>query len=58
MVTMATSHYRAAQEIELDALDKLCRLLECETGGLLEFQQEEQGMQKRLALVCWWICRT
>ncbi|MCL5041896.1 MAG: helix-turn-helix domain-containing protein [Gammaproteobacteria bacterium] len=55
---MATSHYRAAQEIELDALDKLCRLLECETGGLLEFQQEEQGMQKRLALVCWWICRT
>lgn len=41
MVTMATSHYRAAQEIELDALDKLCRLFKCETGDLLEFQQDE-----------------
>lgn len=30
-----------AQWIDLDALDKLCKLFECEVGELLEFRQDD-----------------
>lgn len=31
-----------AQRIELEALDKLCKLFECEVGEILEFQEDDK----------------
>lgn len=38
--TVTLLYKETAQRIELDALDKLCKLFSCEVGDLLEFQAE------------------
>ncbi len=39
--TVTLLYKETAQRIELDALDKLCKLFKCEAGDLLEFQEDE-----------------
>ncbi|TDV98710.1 putative transcriptional regulator [Halomonas alkaliantarctica] len=38
--TITLLYKETAQRIELDALNKLCKLFNCEVGELLEFQEE------------------
>ena len=41
-----TLHYKeTAQRIELDALDKLCKLFNCEVGDLLEIQKNHEEIR-------------
>lgn len=40
--TVTLLYKETAQRIELDALDKLCKLFECEVADLLEFKPDEQ----------------
>ncbi|MDY0207777.1 MAG: helix-turn-helix transcriptional regulator [Pseudomonas sp.] len=39
--TVTLLYKETAHRIEIDALDKLCKLFECEVGDLLEFQEDE-----------------
>jgi len=39
--TVTLLYKETAQRIDLDALDKLCKLFECEVGELLEYRQDE-----------------
>lgn len=39
--TISLLYKETAQRIDLDALDKLCKLFDCEVGELLEFQRHE-----------------
>lgn len=39
--TVTLLYKETAQRIELDAIDKLCRLFECEVGDLLELQRDQ-----------------
>jgi putative transcriptional regulator len=39
--TVTLLYRETAQRIDLDAIDKLCKLFQCEAGELLEFQQDE-----------------
>ena len=39
--TVTLLYKETAQRIDLDAIDKLCRLFECEVGDLLEFQEDQ-----------------
>ncbi|MGO1503119.1 MAG: helix-turn-helix domain-containing protein [Marinobacter sp.] len=39
--TVTLLYKETAQRIDLDALDKLCKLFECEVGELLEFRQDD-----------------
>ena len=39
--TVTLLYKETAHRIEIDALDKLCKLCECEVGDLLEFQEDE-----------------
>jgi putative transcriptional regulator len=39
--TVTLLYRETAQRIDLDAIDKLCKLFQCEVGELLEFQQDE-----------------
>lgn len=39
--TVTLLYRETAQRIDLEALDKLCKLFECEVSDLLEFQQDE-----------------
>lgn len=38
--TITLLYKETAQRIELDALDRLCKLFNCEVGDLLEFQED------------------
>lgn len=38
--TVTLLYRETAQRIDLDAIDKLCKLFQCEVGELLEFQQD------------------
>jgi putative transcriptional regulator len=39
--TVTLLYKETAQRIELDAIEKLCRLFECEVGDLLELQRDQ-----------------
>ena len=39
--TITLLYKETAQRIDLDALDKLCKLFDCEVGELLEFQRDK-----------------
>ena len=39
--TITLLYKETAQRIDLDALDKLCKLFDCKVGELLEFQKDE-----------------
>jgi len=39
--TVTLLYRETAQRIDLNAIDKLCKLFQCEVGELLEFQQDE-----------------
>jgi putative transcriptional regulator len=39
--TVTLLYKETAQRIELDAIEKLCRLFECEVGDLLELQMHD-----------------
>jgi putative transcriptional regulator len=39
--TITLLYKETAQRIDLDALDKLCNLFDCEVGELLEFQRDK-----------------
>lgn len=41
--TISLLYKENAQRIDLDALDKLCRLFECSVADLLEFRAEEDN---------------
>lgn len=41
--TISLLYKENAQRIDLDALDKLCRLFECGVADLLEFRSEEEN---------------
>lgn len=36
--TITLLYKETAQKVDLDAIDKLCQLFECEVGDLLEYQ--------------------
>lgn len=38
--TVTLMYKETAQKIDIEALDKLCRLFECEVTGMLEFMDE------------------
>lgn len=38
--TVTLLYKETAQRIDLDAIEKLCRLFECEVGDLLEIQKD------------------
>jgi putative transcriptional regulator len=38
--TVTLLYKETAQRIDLDAIEKLCRLFECEVGDLLELQED------------------
>lgn len=38
--TVTLLYKETAQRIDLDALDKLCKLFKCEVSDLLEFQED------------------
>lgn len=40
--TVTLLYKETAQRIELDALDKLCKLFQCEVSELLEFLPDEE----------------
>ncbi|WP_431313166.1 helix-turn-helix domain-containing protein [Vreelandella indica] len=40
--TVTLLYKETAQRIELDALDKLCKLFSCEVGDLLEIQKNHE----------------
>ncbi|MEC8858934.1 MAG: helix-turn-helix transcriptional regulator [Pseudomonadota bacterium] len=39
--TVTLMYRETAQRIDIDALDKLCRLFECEVADMLEFTDEQ-----------------
>lgn len=39
--TVTLLYKETAQRIDLDAIDKLCRLFECNVGDLLEYQKDQ-----------------
>ena len=39
--TVTLMYKETAQRIDIDALDKLCRLFECEVADMLEFTDEQ-----------------
>ncbi len=39
--TITLLYKETAQRIDLDAMNKLCALFDCEVGELLEFQKDE-----------------
>jgi len=39
--TVTLMYKETAQKIDLQALDKLCRLFECEVADILEFMDEQ-----------------
>ena len=41
--TISLLYKENAQRIDLDALDKLCRLFECSVADLLEFRAEKEN---------------
>lgn len=40
--TVTLLYKETAQRVDLDAVDRLCRLFGCEVGDLLEFQPDEK----------------
>lgn len=38
--TVTLLYKETAQKVDLDAIDKLCELFECEVGDLLEYQSK------------------
>ncbi|CAI8707563.1 putative transcriptional regulator [Pseudomonas sp. IT-P171] len=42
-VTVTLLYKETAQKVDLDAIEKLCMLFECEIGELLEHTQNKQG---------------
>tara|TARA_R110000851_G_scaffold248066_1_gene400513 strand:- start:751 stop:1026 length:276 start_codon:yes stop_codon:yes gene_type:complete len=44
--TVTLLYKETAQRIELDALDKLCKLFNCKVGDLLEIQEDHEKNEK------------
>lgn len=44
--TITLLYKETAQRIELDALDKLCKLFNCQVGDLLEVQENDEKNRK------------
>lgn len=40
--TVTLLYKETAQRIDLDAIEKLCKLFDCEVSDLLEYQRQEQ----------------
>lgn len=45
--TIALLYRETEARVELDAMDRLCRLFECSVGELFEFVPEEELMEGR-----------
>ena len=45
--TVTLMYKETAQKIDIEALDKLCRLFECEVADLLEFTDEQVWSKKQ-----------
>lgn len=42
--TVTLMYKETAQKIDIEALDKLCRLFECEVADMLEFTDESESV--------------
>lgn len=41
--TVALLYYETAKRVELDAVDRLCRLFDCQVGDLFEIVEEDDA---------------